>query len=195
MTPFEVYKIYISLKTHFSNDKYDFEKYNGKLPLTLESFEKRNDKYYFLKLSKNPNVQKDCVGYFLGNWYFNEEFKWIGDLVGDESVKRYLAWKGNQESLFYNFSTEIDTLEENFNDLIKVPKGDYPKLFYKLNQKDISLDTVCIINKLVSFIEYWDKSISDTIYYPMVKKRIIKYEPFIKIDTKKYKDKIIQKYK
>ena len=30
MTPFEVYKTYLSIKNHFTKDKYDYHKYCGK---------------------------------------------------------------------------------------------------------------------------------------------------------------------
>ena len=30
MTGFEVYKMYLALKNHFTKDKYDYQKYNGK---------------------------------------------------------------------------------------------------------------------------------------------------------------------
>ena len=41
MTPFECYRDYVALKSHFSRENYDYFKYNKKSRLSVESFEKR----------------------------------------------------------------------------------------------------------------------------------------------------------
>ena len=51
MTGFEVYKMYLALKQHFTKEKYDFYKYNGKVRANEKSFEERRDRYFFLKVS------------------------------------------------------------------------------------------------------------------------------------------------
>ena len=52
VTPFETYQTYLSMKSHFTNPKYDFFKYAGKSRATVTSFNKRKDKYWFEKTSK-----------------------------------------------------------------------------------------------------------------------------------------------
>ena len=65
MSPFEVYQNYLSLKSHFSNPKYDYFKYNKKVRATLTSFNKRKDKYFFEKSSRKYSdkevVEKQVV--------------------------------------------------------------------------------------------------------------------------------------
>ena len=46
---FDAYKTYLALKRHFTSD-YDYFKYNGKVRAGVESFLKRNDKFFFRKL-------------------------------------------------------------------------------------------------------------------------------------------------
>ena len=52
MTPFEVYKTYLALKNHFTQAKYDYNKYCGKVRASLNSFYKRKDRFWFEKLSR-----------------------------------------------------------------------------------------------------------------------------------------------
>ena len=52
MTPFDVYKTYLALKNHFSKPKYDYIKYAGKTRASIEAFNKRKDKYWYEKLSR-----------------------------------------------------------------------------------------------------------------------------------------------
>ena len=49
---FEVFKAYLAIKLHFTTDTYNYDEYGGKVNCKLESFTKRNDRYFFHKLSK-----------------------------------------------------------------------------------------------------------------------------------------------
>ena len=44
MNEFETYKLYISLKNHFSSKSYNHFKYQGKSRVNFDSFQKRKDK-------------------------------------------------------------------------------------------------------------------------------------------------------
>ena len=47
MTPFDCYKLFLSLKNHFIKSNYDYFKYCGKSNASLTSFNARKDKYFF----------------------------------------------------------------------------------------------------------------------------------------------------
>ena len=47
MTGFEVYKMYLALKNHFTRDNYDYQKYNGKVSASEKAFEQRRDRFFF----------------------------------------------------------------------------------------------------------------------------------------------------
>jgi len=51
VTGFEVYKMYLALKQHFTKDNYDYVKYRGKVTASEKSFEERRDRYFFKKLA------------------------------------------------------------------------------------------------------------------------------------------------
>ena len=75
MTDYEAYLNYLALKLHFSSE-YDFHKYNGKVSDTIESFEKRKDKYKFVRLSRKLS-DPQILDFYLANFIRGKE--WIGD--------------------------------------------------------------------------------------------------------------------
>jgi hypothetical protein len=77
--------------------------------------------------------------------------------------------------------------QESANDTLIVHDGEYPILLQKLLHNEISLETICILNKILNFLPSWDKKINDTIHYPNVSRRIKKYTPFIQFESTKYK--------
>lgn len=79
MTTFETFKLYIALKNHFTLKTYDYFKYNGKTRTSQKSFEKRNDKFFFQKLSKH----NDILGFLVSNLIVNSK-SWIKDLTYNE---------------------------------------------------------------------------------------------------------------
>ena len=66
VTPFETYQTYLSMKSHFTNRKYDFFKYGGKSRATMSSFNKRKDKYWFEKTSRKYS-DEEVLNFLLAN--------------------------------------------------------------------------------------------------------------------------------
>ncbi|HCX23246.1 MAG TPA: hypothetical protein DHN29_15105, partial [Cytophagales bacterium] len=52
MTAFDCYKTYLAFKNHFTKDNFDYFKYGGKTRASTASFNKRKDKYFFEKMSR-----------------------------------------------------------------------------------------------------------------------------------------------
>ena len=50
---FDAYCLYLAINNHFNTESYDFFKYNGKVPVKLPAFLKRNDKYHTTTDSKS----------------------------------------------------------------------------------------------------------------------------------------------
>ena len=67
MTPFDTYKIYLAMKSHFTREKYDYFQYGGKTNASLDSFYKRKDRYFFEKTSrKYPD--EEVKQFFVANF-------------------------------------------------------------------------------------------------------------------------------
>ena len=189
MTPFETYKKYLALKNHFNSLSYDYFKYQGKMKIRAESFETRKDKYQFYKLSKHKDVENFLVSNFV-----NRDVKWVGDLFEDQSQNAYNEWLKRKEALTYFFNEDLDKLLTNFNDNIKIVSGQHPELLKLFNKKKISIETLIILNDIFDFFPYWNRKIEDTIIWPEIYKKCIKYKPFINYNMFKCKEALKQKF-
>ena len=89
MDGYQAYQIYQSLKLHFTSD-YDAVKYNYKTAVKQNTFERRKDRYFFEKLSRNYNKEK-LIHYFTANLVHNPNM-WIGDMnekIYNDYISRY----------------------------------------------------------------------------------------------------------
>ena len=99
---YESYQLYLGIKLHYNSD-YDFNKYNGKVSASFESYLKRSDKFQFSKLRKqHGETLKD---FYIAN--FMHKDYWIGDLFGEEAKENYTQWKKYNQSLLYCFEKDI----------------------------------------------------------------------------------------
>jgi hypothetical protein len=76
---------------------------------------------------------------------------------------------------------------KEFNNLFKVEDGQFPKLLVAFLQKDVTIETLVILNNIFNFIQIWDKKISDDIIYPKVSRKVRKYGSFLNVNVDKYK--------
>ncbi len=183
MTPFDAYTKYLALKQHFTSEGYDYFRYGGKVKVKQETFEKRHDKYFFYKLSKKKNIEEFLIANFVDN-----DQSWVGNLTQDKSCDEiYSKWKARQESLTYSYKEDLSKIDYSLDECLKVEDGNYPILFKMYKQKTVMLETLIILNKLVKFLPYWNKNITDTVIWPIERDKIKKYEPFVKIDIFKLK--------
>lgn len=183
MNDFETYKLYISLKNHFSKPTYNYFKYNGKSNLKYESYLKRKDRIFFQKLSKHENVQN----FLISNFIINEKL-WIRDLAySEESEKNYKEWVKRQNSLTYIFKQDLDKLYSFFDSNFLIEDMSHPNLLKLHLRKDISLETFCILLDLSGAIKDWDKKLQYDPIWNEVKLKVMKYIPFIKYDKEKIK--------
>lgn len=188
---FEAYKKYLAIKSHFTKKEYDYFKYSGKVRATFPTFEKRKDKYFFHKLSKQKNVEQFLVASFveLG------ENVWVGDMLENmASTNAYKEWLKRQEALTYTFTGDLDKLKEDFNSNLKVDDGQHPHLLKLSLRKEVCLETVVILDELAGFCSYWNNTIEDSIIWPDYHLKMQKYKPFIKFDKEKCRDIVIKKF-
>lgn len=186
MSGYEAFSLYNSLKLHFNSDSYDYFKYNGKSNISIESFENRKDKWHFYKLSRRFTNKDQAQDFLVAN-LLTDSNAWVGHLLTDESDATYRERQKVIQSLTYSFTNDIkDLFGDNPNEMIKCSE-DYPKLLLKFLHKEITIETLCILNKLLNFLPMWDKKITDTIHYPAISRKTKKYTPFIPFDMTKYK--------
>lgn len=192
MTGYEAYKLYVALKNHFNSDTYDFFRYGGKTRANAKSFEVRHDKYFFVKLAKHKNPQD----YIVANIIEDNPNVWVGDLVNEQRAEdNYRSWLKRTQSLTYFFQNELDMLDtKDYNKNILVDGNNHPLLLLRLIQKDISIETVVILNELCPFFRYWNRNIEEDVIWPMYYKKCKKYRPFLQFDREKFKQIVVDKF-
>jgi len=189
ITGYEAFGIYQALKLHFTQESYDYFKYNGKTNISQSSFENRKDKWHFTKLSKKF-INKDDLIMFLVSNFLNDSNAWIGTLLQEEADDVYRKRLKIIQSLSYTFENDCKNLFddiENGNSLLIVQNGDHPILLKKTLQKVIEIETFCILAKILGFLPMWKKKINDTIIWPDFHLKTVKYTCFLPQDVVKYK--------
>lgn len=192
MTGFEVYKTYLAIKLHFTKDDYNYFTFNGKSRASESSFEKRKDRYFFKKLA--TKFDKDTILQFFVSHFVENSSTWIGDLSVYNS-STYNAWKKKIQSMTFMFENDIDYLIDicNFEDLFDCKSGNHPILLQAYLGDRVTLESMVILNALVKYIPDFDKKIKEPIVWSEVRKKVVKYEPFLSIDKTKYKRILLQK--
>ena len=187
VTPFETYQTYLSMKSHFTNRKYDFFKYGGKSRATMSSFNKRKDKYWFEKTSRKYS-DEEVLNFLLSNFVTtdNPQNLWIGEII-NSGERNYAEWMRRQQSLTYLFKEQSSELlsKKNLNEVFDCSKG-HPPLLKKYLGGEISLETLTILEKVFSFVKNFDKKLDDPVW-ESVSLKIKKYTPFININVFHYK--------
>ena len=187
VTPFETYRTYLSMKSHFTNPKFDFFKYGGKSRATITAFNKRKDKYWFEKTSRKYTDQ-EVVDFLLSNFVnaTHPQNLWIGEFI-NSGERTYAEWKMRQQSLTYMFKEQSENLLLD-NDLERVfscSKG-HPIVLKKYLGGEISLETLSILEKVFSFKGKFDKKLKDPVW-ETVSMKLKKYLPFLNINVFHFK--------
>jgi hypothetical protein len=183
---FQAYQIYNALRLHYSSENYNAYQYNFKSNVSIDSFEKRRDKYFFHRLAKKHTIDS-IKDFYHAN--FIEGKKWIGEM----EEKYYNERQSRLESLTYRFKTDINKLSDyGFNELCTCREGQN-ELLNRLDRGDINIETVAIIDKLVNFIKPLLPLLNDPLHMKKEKAMMVmKYkESLININREKIKDIIL----
>lgn len=187
MEPFQVFCEYLALKSHFSNPKYDYFKYNKKVRASLESYHKRRDRYFFEKTSRKYK-DKEIVDFFVSNFIASDTSNniWIGEII-NSGEKNYIEWMKRQQSLTYLFKEQSEELfsQTKLDDALSCAKG-HPVILKKYLSGKLFLENLVIYDKILNFSKDFDKKLLDPVW-EMVSLKIRKYSPFINIDVFQYK--------
>ena len=202
MNGFEVYKIYLAVKLHFTSKarSYDFHRHLGKTTARLETFTKRRDRYYFHRLSKSYD-NKSIVNYFLSNFVSNTNL-WVGDIIGKAGDEHYKQWSKKIESLHYYYEKDIDYIIERmttkdikFNDLFLSIDGQHPPIIKMFLAKKINFETLIILDDILRFTKKLNKNIKEKVLWPKLFDRMKRYKPFLSYNITKYKISLRDKMK
>ena len=187
VTPFECYKTYVAMKQHFTKDKYDYFKYGGKSRASSTSFKGRKDRYFFERMSRKKSDEQ-IVQYFISNFVSTEDPSkvWIGEIIQNGETN-FQNWQKRNQSLAYVFGDEVERVFKGSGfDSYFYTSGQHPKILKEYLKGNVSIETLVILDKVLGFVEKFDKKILDPIW-GSVSMKIKKYGPFLNIDVPRYK--------
>ena len=187
MSGIEVYRLYLSLKLHFTTDTFDYFKYGNAAKASQHSFDSRRDKFFFVKLSRTFK-EDELREFFVANMIVEDKV-YPATLVR-EGAKNYQEYIKRKQALAYNFKQDVMTLHDISQkfDKLFIIEGVHPPLLKAHLGGKISIETLAIFNKIFQYVGNFDKDIKEDIVWKPLRNRVVKYEPFISIDKGKYKN-------
>jgi len=184
----DVYQSYLAVKQHFSDNSYDYFKYNGKVRVNASNFHTRKDRFFYEKLARKfDGKPEDLRNYFAANLSINPK-AWIRELLGVKAESVYSGWKNHQESLTYNLIQDVARIEEahsegDLSSLLKCNDGQHPLLLDLYTNSTIAIETLIGFDILMGCFDRWNKEIDDTIIWPDTYMFCQRYRPFVTFDS------------
>lgn len=187
MEPIDVYIMYCAMKAHFSRKDYDFFKYGGKTKVSRDSFWKRKDRFFFVKLSKKYKTEIEIRNYLVSNFIKDKS-----GYIANFSEENYNSWLLRRSGFFEQFVIEMKPFIKEFEPLFEVKGSSHPKLLKEFLGSRVSLETMLVLDELVSFSKKWDKQLEDDIVWVDLKKLMKNYKGFLTINKNRYRIKLLK---
>ena len=187
MEPVDVYMMYCAMKAHFGKGNYDFIDYKGKTKITRNSFYKRKDRYFFVKLSRKYDTEEEVKNYLISNFIKDKK-----GYIANFNDENYESWKLKRPGFFSMFLVEMKPLVDAFENLFAVENKQHPKLMKEFLGGRVSLETIIILNELVDYEQSWNKELKDDIVWQDLNKLMTNYKRFLTIDVKRYRIQLLK---
>lgn len=189
MDAFQAYRYYLALKLHFTTDSYDVVKHKGRIKASRDSFMKHEHMYKRLASQYHDD---EVVNFLVSNFVSGD--RW-GGVFDAESNNTYLSWKKRIEALSYTFKSDIQRILTELNltsfdasIIFDVQKNQHPYIIRAYMSKNITIETLVILQKLYGFCDKFDNEIEENIVWPDISRLIRKYSPFVKFDKERYRE-------
>lgn len=198
MDGFKAYKYYIAIKLHFSKDNFDVFKNRGAVKGTREAFNARNDRYIFEKLARKYPVDKEIIQYFVANFAYGSDSVVYSQ---DDAESNLIEWTRRKESITKIFSDDCSTIiMDAYKKKLKESSvknftfNQYPSILTLYLGKQISLETLRIIDDFDPVVETWKSNSSMILLWENEIRRVDKSRGFVKYDSQKVQS-IYQSFK
>lgn len=186
MEPIDVYLMYCAMKAHFSRKDYDFLTYKGKSRVPRNSFFKRKDRVFFVKLSKKYS-EEDLKNYFVANFIVEKQ-----GYIANFNDENYEQWKEKRNNFYDIFTEEIRPFVKDFNPIFKVKNSEHPFLLKEYLGKRVSLETLVILDEILGFTKNWNRSLSEDYIWYDINKLMKNYKRFLTIDKNQYRIQLLK---
>jgi hypothetical protein len=186
MEAYDVYRLYMAMKLHFTTESYDISKTKGMVKDCRNAFMKRKDILAFRKLGEKYS-KREIIDLLVANFTRGDKY---GGVFDSETEEAYEQWKIRQQKLTYIFTQDIISIlnesEKTGQDPLTSSNGTHPIVVRLYLGGKISLETVIILDKLFDFRYSNDTSLQFDFVWKDISLLIKKYRIFLRIDKEKY---------
>ena len=193
MQGYDIYRTYLATKKHFTVENFDFFKYNGKTRVSLDTYKKRSDFYFFETLSRKLN-DEEVREYLLSTFVLSKDTSkvWIGD-IKTNGKSNWSKWVKTWQSIDYTFEQEMESLHDymkendySFDGIFDCSDG-HPHLLKLHIRGMLCIETMLILDICMGYVVRWDKVLKDPLWQG-ISMKIRKYKPFVSVSKTKYKE-------
>lgn len=184
MDSFDAYQMVRSLRLHFTTEKYDYHKYNGKTKVTVDQrnrFLQGNQKFFYGQIARHTDPEKLVVANFLKN-----PKVFVAGITSDEGQDLYKSWLARQSKLTYMLTEQLSE-GELYKSVTKVENG-LPVLISKYISGQIAPEVIIMVDGIIHQLDKWSQL--DHPLMSSVDLRLRKYKPFVKYDKFRVKSAI-----
>lgn len=187
MDGFDAYRYYMACKLHFTSDKYDVFKSNGRVKGKRDIFDQRNDKYLFEKLARKYDRPHDVIQYFVANFAYGNDAVVYSDSVADENLT---VWQKRKQSLTQTFKDDLDKIQLHLEKnklskdrLFNFVQGNQPELLKLFLGGHVCIETMVILDSYANYLSSWKENAN--LLFEWYTRRIDKCRKFVKFDSDK----------
>lgn len=189
MDGYKAYQYYLATKLHFTTDKYNVFGNQGRVRGTRESFEARNDRYIFEKLARKYETDREIIQFLVANFAYGNN-----DVIysNGEGESNYINWIKRKQSMTKMFIDDLATMLTNIERnkiagtcLLNFNEVEYPVALKMFIGKQISVETLRIIDDVQPFMKNWKSNLSVSLVWEKEFRIIDKLKGFVNYDKSK----------
>lgn len=191
LSGYDAYRIYNSIQLHFTSVNYSYTQTRSPISkFSLESYQKRADRYQYEKLGRNfPN--KSSFEDFCACWFFQEKGKsWVGE-ADPYNCPAYTTFRAYMGAKLYFFERDLKELINIYGSLrqalLTSPSG-MPGIINESYQDSSSsfLETFTLIDRALNITDVYDKRYETTPIRDVYRKVVFpvyKFKGFVTLNT------------
>ena len=149
--------------------------------------QKHPEDFKTLLISLKYKEYEDIKNYLVANFVSNPD-----GYVARFDDKTYEDWLHRKQNFYIMFTDEMGPLVSEFEPLFEVKSNNHPKLLQEYLGGRVSIETLIILDKLVSYVDNWNKEMAGDFIWDDIKKLMNNYKKFLTIDVRRYRIQLLK---
>lgn len=182
MTAFEAYRLYLALRLHFTDPRYDITKTKGNVKVKEGVLDKRpRMKYALEKLGKRYS-RAELIEYFVANFAQNDPHGGLFSENGSHNYTKFLRYTQAMSYWYVHDLQHLANLTSTAHPAILWETKEHPIVMREVLGGRIHIETAVILNKLFHFREPLNERLQDDLIWTSFSQTLYNLAPFIRFD-------------